>query len=1140
MKTIIEKYRNRLITMLFQFFSKLRVGMIVFILFFISTQSIGQTTLWSTDFETASSIPTYERTTGVSLANTPSVGVSLTKAGTITGTSGASKVYDGAIMTSLITLTSGKDYVITVYANVSAAIGSLDIIKSTTQTNAAMKAATGSNILLNGSSNVTSTTYAAFTASFTASTTENVYIGFQMIEAGSTNGATMNLDNITIVEQCTSPSSQATVLTSSSITTTTMTIGWTRGNGDAGVVVVARAAGAVNADVTSGTNYTANAAYGSGTQVGTGNYVVYKGTGTSVNLTALSALTAYHFAVYEYNTTSTCFNSTELTGNATTLAGTYTSTTSGNWNATGTWLGGVVPTANDNAVIANGHTVTITAAANCNNLTVGQGASGILIFEATTARTLTVGGDLTIASGGQFQSASTGTQTGHSLSIAGSITNNGTLDFSTNSNTAAAGITFTGANNTTFSGTGGTTDLKTLTINKGSSATSVLELSPSNFSIQGVTTDVAGFLTLTNGTFKISGSFTMTNRVFTSASYTIESTCKFHLNNSNFTVAAQAADARYNGSIEVDAGTYNVGINSDESFNFGSTTSTFTLDGGAVNIAGQFVGIVGNTVVYTQTGGALTVCTVGNTYDASGSFYLPSENTFNMSGGTIVCRLSSTATPTPRDYNNSAGTRSVTGGTLQLGDASSGVAKSYVITGYIPNLLVTNTSGNHTAKLYSLVTPYIYLTTTLQTGTTLNTSSNTVSATFNGDITFGTSSSFLAGTGTQTINANWINNGTLTPSTGTINFNGGSAQTISGASTTSFYNLIIANTSGGVSLAVNSTVTNTLTLTSGKLTVQGYTLAIGTNSANGSISGGTSTAYIVAYDNSGTIGYVKRFVNSNAVYSYPIGDASNYVPLTFTLTSATLSNAYLTIFNKATKVTGLNPSITTNYIARHWNVTESGFTNPTYSISYTYVDGDIVGSETGMLPVKKSVSTWYKPTGSLFSGTAQGTGSFTAASNLLSWTGLTTFSLFGGVAAAAVVLPIELVSFTGKKDRKNNELKWTTATELNNDFFTIEKTLDGTNFEIVGIENGAGHSNQYSDYSLIDYDVREVINYYRLKQTDLDGKYNFSEIISIDNRTNNKEIAFITNILGQEVNENYRGLVVIVYSDGTSVKLIQL
>lgn len=138
-------------------------------------------------------------------------------------------------------------------------------------------------------------------------------------------------------------------------------------------------------------------------------------------------------------------------------------------------------------------------------------------------------------------------------------------------------------------------------------------------------------------------------------------------------------------------------------------------------------------------------------------------------------------------------------------------------------------------------------------------------------------------------------------------------------------------------------------------------------------------------------------------------------------------------------------------------------------------------------------------------------------------------------------LPIELLFFKGKKQGKYNELRWATASELNNDFFTVEKTLDGINFEIVRLENGAGNSIQYLSYQLVDYEVRNVINYYRLKQTDFDGKFEYSELISIDNSTDevSKEITLITNILGQEVNKYYRGLVVIIFSDGTSIKMVQ-
>ena len=79
-------------------------------------------------------------------------------------------------------------------------------------------------------------------------------------------------------------------------------------------MVVAKAGSAPTTDPTDGTNY-ANASYGSGTSL-SGGYVVYKGIGTSVNLTNLSSSTTYHFAIYEYKTSLN--NTTQLTGNLTT------------------------------------------------------------------------------------------------------------------------------------------------------------------------------------------------------------------------------------------------------------------------------------------------------------------------------------------------------------------------------------------------------------------------------------------------------------------------------------------------------------------------------------------------------------------------------------------------------------------------------------------------------------------------------------------------------------------------------------------------------------------------------------------------------------------------------------------------------
>lgn len=95
------------------------------------------------------------------------------------------------------------------------------------------------------------------------------------------------------------------------------------------------------------------------------------------------------------------------------------------------------------------------------------------------------------------------------------------------------------------------------------------------------------------------------------------------------------------------------------------------------------------------------------------------------------------------------------------------------------------------------------------------------------------------------------------------------------------------------------------------------------------------------------------------------------------------------------------------------------------------------------------------------------------------------------------VLPIELVFFSGTNKERNNFLYWSTTTETNNDYFTIERSADGVHWEYIGSVDGANTSYSIHNYSFIDYSPYLPITYYRLKQTDFDGQTKLSNIISI-------------------------------------------
>lgn len=94
-------------------------------------------------------------------------------------------------------------------------------------------------------------------------------------------------------------------------------------------------------------------------------------------------------------------------------------------------------------------------------------------------------------------------------------------------------------------------------------------------------------------------------------------------------------------------------------------------------------------------------------------------------------------------------------------------------------------------------------------------------------------------------------------------------------------------------------------------------------------------------------------------------------------------------------------------------------------------------------------------------------------------------------------LPIKLVSFEANFNVDKVELKWITATEINNDFFTIEKSSDLINWEAVSIVAGAGNSNVNVEYFEVDYSPTLGVSYYRLKQTDFDGAYTYSNIVPV-------------------------------------------
>ncbi|MCX6180345.1 MAG: T9SS type A sorting domain-containing protein [Bacteroidetes bacterium] len=114
-------------------------------------------------------------------------------------------------------------------------------------------------------------------------------------------------------------------------------------------------------------------------------------------------------------------------------------------------------------------------------------------------------------------------------------------------------------------------------------------------------------------------------------------------------------------------------------------------------------------------------------------------------------------------------------------------------------------------------------------------------------------------------------------------------------------------------------------------------------------------------------------------------------------------------------------------------------------------------------------------------------------------------------------LPVELISFTGKKGKNFNELHWITASEINSEYFEVMRSFDGVTFESIGKINAAGKSNSLFNYSFLDYEQFEGTSYYQLKQYDNDGQHETFNIVAI----NNSSSEFKINALFPNPSSNY-------------------
>ncbi len=277
-------------------------------------------------------------------------------------------------------------------------------------------------------------------------------------------------------------------------------------------------------------------------------------------------------------------------------------------------------------------------------------------------------------------------------------------------------------------------------------------------------------------------------------------------------------------------------------------------------------------------------------------------------------------------------------------------------------------------------------------------------------------------------------------------------------------------------------------------------LIISSNSAS-AISGHSANSYIV--------GTLRRYIASNtASYDFPLGYGGqdeyywariknnlmigpSYLTATFKEVPAAQKNVSILVSDNDLTYTELNQ-------AGIWTIDPN--TQPllgSYSIEVGTENFD--GLMDNMFRIIKrpsgsSVQSWSNGGGLL---SLLGSVNRLVGTGLTTLTGLNSFSDFGIAQGNGTSLPIDLLSFGAQPDGTRVRLDWTVSMEINNDYFTIERSQDGVEFEPVAVVEGGGNHSLQKDYRTFDPQPHLGLSYYRLKQTDFDGASKTYDMVSV-------------------------------------------
>ncbi|MEM9325816.1 MAG: DUF2341 domain-containing protein [Bacteroidota bacterium] len=344
------------------------------------------------------------------------------------------------------------------------------------------------------------------------------------------------------------------------------------------------------------------------------------------------------------------------------------------------------------------------------------------------------------------------------------------------------------------------------------------------------------------------------------------------------------------------------------------------------------------------------------------------------------------------------------------------------------------------------------------------------------------------------------NNGVLNAGSGLIRFTGDGTQRFSGNAVT-MDNMMVNKAAGStLELYQSMTVEENLTLSSGMISLNGGDLLL----SDATMAGGGKDAFIAT-----PTSYCLRQNVDNTDVLFPVGSStSSYTPAILN-NSGTPDIFCIRVVNRVFKG-GLETGeeFSEGVVGNTWFIDETtdGSSNVSLTLEWRNADQktNFVAGNAMLTHYNEALSSWESKASTAVVDKGEGRFAITA-------TGLNDFSPHG-VGSDVGILPIELIFFDATYQRDEVLVTWATASEIDNDFFSVERGTNGEDFEVIANIPGQGDSNERVDYQYTDQRPLPGGSYYRLKQTDFDGTYTHSEIEFVfDGQDRSAEIAVFPN-----------------------------